>query len=91
MLSIMGRDDHPERTERVSLAGVDPEEALRALLQVDPEAGDKEAKLKALRQATREELGVSGHRRGLRAEALKAGATPEEIEDAINTHPHREP
>jgi hypothetical protein len=30
--------DKSKRDERVSLAGLDPEEALRALLKVDPEA-----------------------------------------------------
>ncbi len=30
--------DERDRDERVSLAGLDPEEALRALLRVDPES-----------------------------------------------------
>lgn len=36
--------DKSKRDERVSLAGLDPEEALRALLKIDPDAPAVEPK-----------------------------------------------
>jgi hypothetical protein len=63
--------------ERFKIEG-DPEDALRALMGVDPEA--KDAALKRLQNAPIEEMDVFGH--ALREDALQAGATEQEIRDA---------
>jgi hypothetical protein len=55
----MAPKPNPDMDERVSIA-LDPETALRGLLDVSPDdevAGAKERKLEALRQATPDELG----------------------------------
>ena len=77
-------DQDPD--ERFSIEG-DPEDALRAFLKVpvpmDPRA--KEAALTRLRDAPEEELAVFGD--ALREDALKAGATEQEVREAQTGHP----
>ena len=64
------------------------EEAVRALLNVQPEPTDpraKEAALMRLRDAADEELAVFEDK--LREVAIQAGASEQEIRDAQRAHP----
>ncbi len=73
--------------EKVPLPG-DPEDARRAFLKVDSQPIDpraKEAALRRLRDAPEEELAVFGDT--LREDALKAGATEQEVREAQTGHP----
>jgi hypothetical protein len=66
----------------------DPDEARRAFLNVDPEPTDpraKEAALNRLRDAPDEELAVFADK--LREDALRAGASEQEIREAQRSHP----
>jgi hypothetical protein len=66
----------------------DREEALSALLKLDPEPVDpraKEAALRRLRDAREEELAVFAD--ALRDDAVRAGASEQELRAAQTDHP----
>jgi len=76
-----------QRHEIASNQG-DSEEAQRAFRQVDPEPTDpraKEAALRRLRDAPDEELAVFEGK--LRDDALRAGASEQEMRQAQRAHP----
>jgi hypothetical protein len=74
-----------EFDEKVSISG-DPEDALRDLLMVDPEHSriDHDERLDWIRKASAAELANPEIRAKLIQEAGKAGATPEEIDGALD-------
>jgi hypothetical protein len=71
--------------ERISLHGLDPEDALRGLMRVhlDAVAETKEHKLDWIRKAPATELAIPEVRDKLIQEAREAGASPEEIKAAL--------
>jgi hypothetical protein len=87
---VVAADDSKERNKLDEGFGaeMDPEEALRALLGDEPEPTDpraKEAALRRLRIAPEEELAVFGD--ALREDALRAGASEQEVREAQAGHP----
>jgi hypothetical protein len=78
-------DDEKDRDERVSLRPLTPEQALRALLKVDPEDEPVVASaLKRIRTAIPEELATPERHDALIQDAVEAGATWEQIDEALN-------
>jgi hypothetical protein len=74
----------PERDEPIKI-DLDPEVALRALLEVDPEDEPVVASaLKRIRTAIPEELATPERHDALIQDALEAGATWEQIDEALN-------
>jgi hypothetical protein len=71
--------------EKVSISG-DPEDALRGLLKVDPEHSriERDEKLDWIKKATDGELAIPEVRDKLIQEARGAGATPEQIDQALD-------
>jgi hypothetical protein len=67
--------------DRLSIP-LDPEDALRAFMKIEP--GSKEAKLQRIREATAGELMIAGHRDAMLQEAVDAGATPDDIQAALD-------
>ena len=70
--------------ERFAIEG-DPEDALRGLMRVHPDAvaETKEHKLDWIRKANAEELAIPEVRDKLIQEAREAGASPDEIDAAL--------
>jgi hypothetical protein len=76
------RNDPPKRDERFSIEG-DPEDALRGLLNADPDTQKLDAALERLRTASPEELATPGHRDALVTGARMAGADLDQIKAAL--------
>jgi hypothetical protein len=79
--------DDQQRDERFKVEG-DPEDALKALLRAEPGPTDpraKEVALRRLRDAPEEELSVFAA--ALREDAVKAGASEQEVREAQTGHP----
>jgi hypothetical protein len=74
--------DKSSEDERISIP-LDPEDPVPRLLKVDREA--KAAALRRLRFASDEELALFEGK--LREDALRAGATEQEVREAQRTHP----
>jgi len=76
-----------ERDDARTSIPLDPEEALKALLRVDPEAEPvedaKQAALARLRAALPAELALSGHQDALVEAARRADASWDEIKEAL--------
>jgi hypothetical protein len=74
-----------EYDEKVSIQG-DPEDALRGLLNVDPEHSriDHDERLDWIKKASAEELANPEIREKLIQQARQAGATPGEIDEALD-------
>jgi hypothetical protein len=75
-----------EYDEKVSISG-DPEDTLRDLLHVDPKHSRiaHDEKLDWIKRANATELATPEVREKLIQEARDVGATPEEIDDALDT------
>jgi hypothetical protein len=87
-LGGVGSEKKPDRYDEKFSLDADPEDALRGLLKGEPEPIDpraKEATLRRLRDAPEGELAVFGD--ALREDALRAGATEQEVREAQTGHP----
>lgn len=70
--------------ERFKIEG-NPEEALRELLKVEADPQKIASALERLRTALPEELATPGHKDALVTDARMAGATMDEIKEALET------
>ncbi len=81
--------DDRERDDTRTSIPLDPEEALKALLTVNPDDEPlddaKQAALSRLRAALPTELALPGHQDALVEAARRADATWDEIKDALET------
>jgi hypothetical protein len=83
----MSDEPTPDERDEPLKIDLDPEAALKGLLEVDPHAewaDAKQRKLDWLSKAPTHELTDAKIRDGLIAEAREAGATQDEIEDALS-------
>ena len=80
----MGSDGRGNADERFVIEG-DPEDALRALLRVDPDSEPAaESALARIRTAIPAELATPERCDALIQDALEAGATREQVDEALN-------